>query len=258
METPKKRFRVKMSPSARPSTAVKTAAKPKTRPAEASQPQQRDPMREESSEPALVSEEQPEQPPVWGDAERWVMLKLLFSWPQRVWRTYHCFCQRVQHARGRDSNYAAVVQAVQAFSRAGCQALSTVSSMLGPSQGTQASTHAADDNDDMASWGAAMLKNLEEVTMSSSFSGVDTPATAFLSLGAGLCQELGLSADHVPRPRNEYAVEWLKASQQELLAHPHGPEHVFGDISEFWKPQLRSKLDAIGARTRWMSCCCRS
>ena len=37
--------------------------------------------------------------------------------------------------------------------------------------------------------------------------------------------------------------EWMKASQTELLAHPHSPECLFGDISSFLKPQIQDKLE---------------
>ena len=96
-------------------------------------------------------------------------------------------------------------------------------------------------------FGMKRLQTLNEITMSTSFSGIDSPATAFLSLGAGLCAELKLSPEHVPRPRNAFAVEWAGAAQQELLHHPHAAEHVFSDIAEFWQPALRTRMDAIFA-----------
>ena len=96
-------------------------------------------------------------------------------------------------------------------------------------------------------FGMQMLQTMSEVTMSTSFSGIDSPATAFLTLGAGLCAELKLSPEHVPRPRNLFAIEWAPAGQQELLHHPHGPEHVFANIAEFWQPAVRTRMDTIFA-----------
>ena len=92
-----------------------------------------------------------------------------------------------------------------------------------------------------------MLGVLSEFTMGTSFSGIDAPTTAFLSLGLGLCQSLDLSMDHLPRPRSTFAVEWQASCQQELLRHPHAAEHVFGDINDFFRPTLGAKLDSIVA-----------
>ena len=41
---------------------------------------------------------------------------------------------------------------------------------------------------------------------------------------------------------NEYAIEWLHESQQELLHRPNPPRHLFGNINQFWAPPLRSTI----------------
>ena len=86
---------------------------------------------------------------------------------------------------------------------------------------------------------------MQRTSMSSAFSGVDTPATSFLSLGMAVVEELGLGHDHLPMPPNLRAIEWYSNSQEELLHHPHPPDHVFGDISAFWIPSVAKRLPHI-------------
>ena len=90
------------------------------------------------------------------------------------------------------------------------------------------------------------LRNkLEETSMSSCFSGIDTPATSFMCLAWAVTSELERSLDDLPSPKNLFAVEILSASQQELLCHPHTPQHIFGDMQEFWKPCIKEALPSI-------------
>ena len=86
---------------------------------------------------------------------------------------------------------------------------------------------------------------LEATTMSTAFSGIDTPATAFLMVSEAVAEGLEMKYEEMPRPRNHYAIEWLGASQNELAAHPHEPDHIFADISDFWHPSVRSRLNDI-------------
>eukprot|EP00439_Symbiodinium_sp_Y106_P019951 s1554_g2.t1 len=86
---------------------------------------------------------------------------------------------------------------------------------------------------------------LNATTMSTAFSGIDTPGTAFLMLQHAVGSELGISPDDIESPRNFFAIEWLGNSQQELLVHPHAAEHVFTDISSFWNPAVADKLEGI-------------
>lgn len=83
-----------------------------------------------------------------------------------------------------------------------------------------------------------MLSDLEECSISTSFSGIDTPATAFMSVGWGLCNELGMTVDE-----NAFAIEIQSSCQHELMTHPHTPDHVFGDIEGFWVPSIARRLD---------------
>ena len=86
---------------------------------------------------------------------------------------------------------------------------------------------------------------LNSTTISSAFSGIDTPGTAFLMLQHAVGCELGISPEDLERPRNYFAIEWLRTSQDELLVHPHEPEHLFADISGFWSPAVSDKLEGL-------------
>ena len=109
------------------------------------------------------------------------------------------------------------------------------------------STDNCDDAEDVASRPHLyqLLQQMRATSMSTEFSGIDTPATAFIMLGTAICKQLGMDSSHVPTPANVYAVEWSAQAREELLHHPHCPQHVFGDINEFWRPHVASQLDAL-------------
>lgn len=57
--------------------------------------------------------------------------------------------------------------------------------------------------------------------------------------GAGTCgggDDEGAGAGAPTGPKHLWAVEWLPASQAELLAMPHAPRCLFSDVSCLWKP----------------------
>ena len=94
-----------------------------------------------------------------------------------------------------------------------------------------------------------LVNVMKSCTISTSFSGIDTPATAlamlFLGANAGLkqsptSQELKQFASH-----NLFAVEWCSASQHELLRHPFGPHCLFGDMASIFAESLASKVPAL-------------
>ena len=91
----------------------------------------------------------------------------------------------------------------------------------------------------------SLLNSMAETSMSTSFSGVDTPAVSFMQLRSALCEELGLAEDDAPLPRNHFGIEWNKAAQEELLSHPHGPDHLFSDVSEFWAVGIRERIPSM-------------
>ena len=90
-----------------------------------------------------------------------------------------------------------------------------------------------------------LLEEMRAASLSTEFSGIDTPATAFMMIGASLCQELRMDASHVPSPANMFAVELSAQAREELLRHPHCPDHVYGDINNFWRPHVASQLDNL-------------
>ena len=155
------------------------------------------------------------------------LLRKLFRWPLYV---IDVWCRwRTQLQSNPVQDFAKAAEAtVQESRRQGYRAITAVA-------GT-ADQHNADDDKKHA---RSLLESMEEVSISTAFSGIDTPSTAMLLLGAGVCEHLGLDQEHLPRPRNLFAVEWLPASQQELLEHPHAPEHLYTDMEDFWCPAFR-------------------
>ena len=101
------------------------------------------------------------------------------------------------------------------------------------------------DTDEKRSILRDTLSAMREVSMSTSFSGVDTPATAWLMIGSALCDELQLNQTELPLPCNAFAIEKHSGCQQELLRHPHAADHVFCGLQDFWAPTLQAKLDDI-------------
>lgn len=214
------RLRAKTSPKilARSRTAVKTASKPKKR-----------------AHSDMLETVEPEScnlgPDVWlrRNSERMPLLDRLFSWRRWMWRAWLHFRRSVQHAPLDEGLQMQVVgEMVQSH---GCQRFSV------------SETTAVSDND-IESMTAA-LQSMNEISMSSSFSGVDAPCTSFLMLGLGLCEELSMSAEHIPRPRNAFAIEWTHHAQQELKAHPHSPGCVFGDITQFWNTSTAIRMSQL-------------
>ena len=90
---------------------------------------------------------------------------------------------------------------------------------------------------------------MRSMTMSTAFSGIDTPATAAALLASGICKELDLE----PLPevvnacamKNLHAVEWFSKSCDELARHPHGPACIFTDISSFWLNGIKHRISGL-------------
>ena len=209
------RLRGKTSPKilARSRTAVKTAAKPKKR----------------AHSEMLETVEQESRcslgPDAWSsrNSERMPLLERLFGWRRWMWRAWLHFRRSVQHAPLDQGLQIDVVgNMVQNHDR----------------QGFDSAEVCGDDIETMKS----ALQSMNEISMSSSFSGVDAPCTAFLMLGLGLCEELSMSAEHIPRPRNAFAIEWAHHAQQELMGHPRNPGCVFSDITQFWNTSIAIRI----------------
>ena len=96
---------------------------------------------------------------------------------------------------------------------------------------------------------------LNSLTLSTSFSGIDSPSSALAMIGAAITSLLGETPceSNIPDTKNLFAIEWLSSSQQQLLDHPFGPKCVFGDITAFYLPSLASKLETIVQQRRTMN-----
>ena len=92
-----------------------------------------------------------------------------------------------------------------------------------------------------------LTKNLNGIRYSTAFSGVDAPGVALhvsllqlrerlLSLTSPDAQRVG-PLDAMKSPEHVLAIEWLHASQKELLNMPLPlrPKCMFCDISALWK-----------------------
>lgn len=90
-----------------------------------------------------------------------------------------------------------------------------------------------------------VLDNMKGFTISTSFSGIDTPATSWLSLAQGITSTLEIPFEDATLPSNLYAVEWNRKCRVELEHHPHPPEHIFGDINHFWAPGMKNKVERL-------------
>ena len=93
---------------------------------------------------------------------------------------------------------------------------------------------------------------LSSLSMSTSFSGIDAPATALAMLSGGIVASTGevVTAASLPKVRNTWAVEWASCAQEELLRHPFGPRCVFSDICDFWFSSVSDKLDTLSRERR--------
>eukprot|EP00439_Symbiodinium_sp_Y106_P077232 s273_g16.t1 len=102
-------------------------------------------------------------------------------------------------------------------------------------------------SDDEHEYAEYMLTMFNSMSMSTSFSEVDSPSTALAMMGAAalMLQGREVTKDSVPRTRNKFGIEWLSQSQQELSRHPYGSSCIFSDINDFWHPILADKLDTI-------------
>ena len=125
-----------------------------------------------------------------------------------------------------------------------------------PSSGQATPTKQAVQPVDSSSDRHAYLQSLQtvmsSVSMSTSFSGIDTPATALMMLSAGLFDELGVDSNGLDTqsvlkhtPSNLWACEWFSRSQHELLRHPHQPKHIFADINSFWLKSIGNRIEAL-------------
>ena len=79
-------------------------------------------------------------------------------------------------------------------------------------------------------------------TYSTAFSGVDAPGVAFKIAKFNLEVMCGLK---LPEPKHLAAVEKYRPSIQELQIHPSAPKCLYTNVTEFWRPAVRPKIEAM-------------
>ena len=109
--------------------------------------------------------------------------------------------------------------------------------------GSDATAACADS--DKVRWLQHMVGCTSGLKLSTAFSGIDTPSTALSCLALAMVDEMGEPVDTAPRFQNMYAIEVFSKSQVELQRTPHGPRCIFGDISEFWHPEMVGKVQTM-------------
>ncbi len=90
-----------------------------------------------------------------------------------------------------------------------------------------------------------LCNTIESSSLSTCFSGIETPGTSMLMLGQAISQQLGEPLNNAPHMRHTYAVEWNSRARDEILNHPNCPEHVFGNVEDFWSPNIAAKIKAL-------------
>lgn len=97
---------------------------------------------------------------------------------------------------------------------------------------------------------AALVERMSISSVSTAYSGIDSPMTAWLQLLAALESEFNLD---IGRPKHLFSIEWNEHCQTELRAHPCEAECLFGDIAEFLHPLLRCQLNDLQERNKLTS-----
>lgn len=79
----------------------------------------------------------------------------------------------------------------------------------------------------------------ENTSFSTAFSGVDAPGTSIACLQVALERKLGVPVPSMP---HLHAIEWYGPSQEELKTHPHAPQHLAGDITDFFHQKIQKQV----------------
>ena len=98
-----------------------------------------------------------------------------------------------------------------------------------------------------------LLARMDHTTISTAFSGIDAPGTAWDQIRSALDHKLGREHDVASTSRHLHAIEWENHSQVELLAHPSAPQCLFGNIEDFLAQSLRSQLDTLQQQDKLQS-----
>ena len=86
----------------------------------------------------------------------------------------------------------------------------------------------------------SLLHKISIASMSTSFSGIDTPGTSMCVTLACLLSVFGLIKNSVPD--HLFAIEWQSSCQDELQQHPCAANCIFGNIEDFVSPFMRRML----------------
>ena len=90
-----------------------------------------------------------------------------------------------------------------------------------------------------------VFKSINNLRISTAFSGIDTPSIAIQQISLATASCMGIQLDKRARCRNLYGIEWYSKSQDILVQMPDGPECLFGDMSHFWQPEIQSRVDTL-------------
>lgn len=110
----------------------------------------------------------------------------------------------------------------------------------------ESATH---DRCEFAGYVDHLVNIMQNCTLSTSFSGIDTPATCFamMFMGAKKLQGRDVNASDLAmlRSHNLFGFEWATSSQHELLRHPFGPCCLFSDMNEVYGDALSKKIPSL-------------
>ena len=94
----------------------------------------------------------------------------------------------------------------------------------------------------------ALASKMSMLSVSTAFSGIDTPGTALHQVCAFL--RSSQTSVSTPPPRHVHAVEWSHKCQAELLAHPGSPGHIFSNIEDFLQPAARCVFHSLHSQDK--------
>lgn len=177
------------------------------------------------------------------DAERHFILARLFRWPFLAVATLYKFSTHPlrQTARScRDSLVKVLTDVRSGIHGSLPSFFSRFENCNAPGSTSSSSSHSHDP--EQQSFCENLRNKISGVTISTCFSGVDTPCTSYMGIAWAFFKEAGRPIEHMPHPRNLFAVEKFSKSRDELLHHPHEAEHIFDDVELFWKPDVRHQL----------------
>ncbi|CAK0797467.1 unnamed protein product, partial [Prorocentrum cordatum] len=94
---------------------------------------------------------------------------------------------------------------------------------------------------------------IENDALSTAFSGIDAPGTAYSLMGQAVADLIKAKCGEsipVPRASHIHAIEYDAACKAELMAAPHGPQCLFSNIVEFGADAIQPWLLSVGKAAR--------